>query len=112
MLKGWARVWFDGIREVRLEEGSCMYQEPGIHHRVLEYSDDYRVIEIISPADFETVSVAPQEQRRLRGARIPCYTGAGDMRPAIRDRGRFPFGCVIAASHRTGRGAFAHLMKH
>ena len=59
VLKGWARVDFEGIGEIRFEAGSCMYQEPGIHHRVLEYSDDYTVIEITSPADFETVSVAP-----------------------------------------------------
>lgn len=59
VLKGWARVHFEGVGEVRFEEGSCMYQEPGIHHRVLEYSDDYTVIEITIPADFETVSIAP-----------------------------------------------------
>lgn len=59
VLKGWARVHFDGVGEVRFEEGSCMYQEPGIHHRVIEYSNDYTVIEITIPADFETVSVAP-----------------------------------------------------
>ena len=59
VLKGWARVHFDGVGEVRFEEGSCMYQEPGIRHRVLEYSNDYTVIEITIPADFETVSVAP-----------------------------------------------------
>ena len=40
VLKGWARVWFEGVGEVRFEEGSCM-------------------IEITSPADFETVTVAP-----------------------------------------------------
>lgn len=59
VLRGWARVHFEGVGEVRFEEGSCMYQEPGIHHRVLEYSDDYTVIEITIPADFETVSIAP-----------------------------------------------------
>ena len=59
VLKGWARVWFEGVGEVRFEEGSCMYQQPEIHHRVIEYSDDYTVIEITSPADFETVTVAP-----------------------------------------------------
>jgi hypothetical protein len=59
VLKGWARVRFDGIGEVRFEAGSCMYQEPGIVHKVLEYSDDYTVIEIIVPADFETISVGP-----------------------------------------------------
>lgn len=59
VLKGWARVLFEGVGEIRFEEGSCMYQEPGIHHQVLEYSDDYTVLEITIPADFETVSVAP-----------------------------------------------------
>ena len=59
VLKGWARVHFEGVGEVRFEVGSCMYQEPGIHHRVVEYSDDYTVIEITVPADFETVSIAP-----------------------------------------------------
>jgi len=59
VLKGWARVYFEGHGEVRMEAGSCMYQEPGIHHRVVEYSEDYTVIEITVPADFETVSVAP-----------------------------------------------------
>ena len=59
VLKGWARVHFEGIGEVRFEEVSCMYQQPEIKHRVLEYSDDYTVIEITMPADFETVSVAP-----------------------------------------------------
>jgi len=56
VLKGWARMQFEGIGEVRMEEGSCMYQEPGIKHSVIEYSDDYTVIEITIPADFETTS--------------------------------------------------------
>ncbi len=59
VLKGWARVHFEGIGEIRFEPGSCMYQEPQIPHRVLEWSDDYTVIEITVPADFETVSLAP-----------------------------------------------------
>ena len=59
VLKGWARVHFEGVGEVRFEEGSCMYQEPGLQHRVLEYSDDYTVIEITIPADFETVTLEP-----------------------------------------------------
>jgi quercetin dioxygenase-like cupin family protein len=58
-LKGWARVHFEGVGEIRFEAGSCMYQEPGIVHKVLEYSEDYTVIEITVPADFETVTVAP-----------------------------------------------------
>jgi quercetin dioxygenase-like cupin family protein len=61
VLKGRARMHFEGIGEVVMEEGSCMYQEPGIKHAVLEYSDDYTVIEITVPAEFETISdEAPQ----------------------------------------------------
>jgi quercetin dioxygenase-like cupin family protein len=56
VLKGRARMHFEGIGEIVMETGSCMYQEPGIKHSVLEYSDDYTVIEITIPADFETIS--------------------------------------------------------
>lgn len=59
VLKGWARVWFEGTGEVRMEEGSCMYQQPEIEHRVLEWSDDYTVIELLVPGDPETVMTAP-----------------------------------------------------
>jgi hypothetical protein len=34
-----------------------MYQEPGIVHKVLEYSDDYTAIEIAMPADFPSATV-------------------------------------------------------
>lgn len=59
VLEGWARMHFEGVGEVRLEKGACMYQEPGIVHRLLEWSDDYTVIELLVPADPETVTVAP-----------------------------------------------------
>lgn len=59
VLRGWARMHFEGVGEVRLETGSCMYQQPGILHRLIEWSDDYTVIELLVPADPETVSVAP-----------------------------------------------------
>ncbi len=59
VLEGWARMHFEGVGEVRFEKGSCMYQEPGIAHRLIEWSDDYTVIELLVPADPETVTVAP-----------------------------------------------------
>ena len=59
VLEGWARMHFEGVGEVRFEKGSCMYQEPGITHRLIEWSDDYTVIELLVPADPETVTVAP-----------------------------------------------------
>jgi mannose-6-phosphate isomerase-like protein (cupin superfamily) len=59
VLKGWTRTQFEGVGERTLEAGDCMYQEPGIKHRVLDYSDDLEVLEITIPAEFETVTVAP-----------------------------------------------------
>jgi mannose-6-phosphate isomerase-like protein (cupin superfamily) len=54
MLKGWARMEFEDIGEIRLEAGDAWYQPPGVKHEVLEYSDDFTVIEITMPADFPT----------------------------------------------------------
>jgi quercetin dioxygenase-like cupin family protein len=59
VLKGWMRTRFEGVGERTLETGDCMYQEPGIKHRVLDYSDDLEVLEITIPAEFETATVAP-----------------------------------------------------
>ena len=59
VLSGWMRTQFEGVGERTLEAGDCMYQEPGIQHRVLAYSDDLEVLEITIPADFETATTAP-----------------------------------------------------
>jgi quercetin dioxygenase-like cupin family protein len=59
ILKGSMRTSFEGEGERTLEAGDCMYQRPGIAHRVLGYSDDLEVLEITIPADFETVTVTP-----------------------------------------------------
>jgi quercetin dioxygenase-like cupin family protein len=58
VLQGWARVWYEDIGEVRVVAGDCFHQKPGVRHRVLDYSDDYTVLEITIPADFETVTTA------------------------------------------------------
>ena len=55
--KGRSRVWFEGQGEVDFEEGDAWIQPPGIRHNVLAYSDDYEVLEITLPADYETVKV-------------------------------------------------------
>ena len=54
LLRGWARLDFEDIGEVRVEAGDAWYQPSGIKHEVLEYSDDFEVIEITMPADFPT----------------------------------------------------------
>lgn len=54
MLKGWARVYLEDIGEIRVESGDMWYQAPGVKHELLEYSDDWEVLEITMPADFAT----------------------------------------------------------
>ena len=54
MIRGWAQLSFEDIGEIRVEAGDAWYQPPGIKHEVLEYSDDWEVIEITMPADFAT----------------------------------------------------------
>ncbi len=54
LLKGWVRVDFEGVGELRMEAGDAWYQAPEVKHEVLEYSDDFEVIEITMPADFPT----------------------------------------------------------
>ena len=57
LLKGRSTVWFEGQGEVDFEAGDSWIQPPGIHHNVLYYSDDYEVLEITLPAEYETVAV-------------------------------------------------------
>ena len=59
VIQGWSRIWYEDIGEVRVETGDCFHQRPGVRHRVLDYSDDYTVLEVTLPADFDTTSVAP-----------------------------------------------------
>ena len=54
MIRGWARLYFEDVGEIRVEAGDAWYQPPGIKHEVLEYSDDWEVVEITMPADFDT----------------------------------------------------------
>ncbi len=55
VLKGWMKNEFAGHGVQMMEAGSCWLQPPGIKHTVLDYSDDLEVLEVILPADFETL---------------------------------------------------------
>jgi uncharacterized RmlC-like cupin family protein len=57
VLKGWMKSEFEGQGEHVMRAGSSWIQPPGIKHTVLDYSDDCEVLEIILPADFDTVEV-------------------------------------------------------
>ncbi len=54
VLRGWVVFEYEGQGEHLLRAGSCVLQPPGIRHRELRHSDDMELIEITSPATFDT----------------------------------------------------------
>ena len=56
VLKGWFKNEFDGQGVHVMKQGSCWLQPPGIRHTVLGWSDDCELLEIILPAEHETVA--------------------------------------------------------
>ena len=56
VLKGWMKGEYEG-EVVTMHEGSCWLQPPKIKHTVLDYSDDCELLEIILPAEFDTVEL-------------------------------------------------------
>jgi len=52
--RGWVVFEYEGAGEHVLRAGSCALQPPGIRHREVRHSDDLELIEIISPAEFDT----------------------------------------------------------
>jgi mannose-6-phosphate isomerase-like protein (cupin superfamily) len=56
VLKGWMKGEYEG-KEVIVRQGSCWIQPPRIKHTVLDYSDDCELLEIILPAEFDTVEL-------------------------------------------------------
>ncbi len=57
VLRGWVEFEYADLGRVRLEAGSSVYQPPGIRHRELAHSEDIEMLEITSPAVFETTLV-------------------------------------------------------
>jgi quercetin dioxygenase-like cupin family protein len=56
VLKGWVKFRYEGVGEVTLTAGSCVHQPPGIRHIEIEHSDDVEMLEIVMPAEFQTVN--------------------------------------------------------
>lgn len=59
ILKGWVIFEYEGQGEVTFRAGSAALQPPGIKHREISHSDDLELIEITSPAEFETELTDP-----------------------------------------------------
>jgi quercetin dioxygenase-like cupin family protein len=56
MLKGWARFMYED-KETLVSAGDCVHQAPGIRHFLFDYSPDMEYLEIVSPANFTSLSV-------------------------------------------------------
>ena len=57
VLKGWFSSQFEGHGTHTFRAGSCWIQPPKIKHTVRGYSDDCELLEIVLPANFETVTL-------------------------------------------------------
>jgi mannose-6-phosphate isomerase-like protein (cupin superfamily) len=57
-IKGSMKSEMDG-KILEITAGTCWIQPPRIKHTVLDYSDDLELLEIILPAEFDTVEVPP-----------------------------------------------------
>ena len=57
VLKGWVKTYMEGQGETLMEEGSSWTQPPGIKHLIMDYSDDVELLEVILPAEFETIEL-------------------------------------------------------
>lgn len=57
VLKGWIKTQFEGQGVHTMKAGSAWLQPPNIKHKVLDYSDDCEVLEIVLPANFRTVEL-------------------------------------------------------
>lgn len=54
VLKGWAKFEYEGQGVRTIRAGDCINQRPAIPHREIACSDDFEVLEIVSPANFRT----------------------------------------------------------
>jgi mannose-6-phosphate isomerase-like protein (cupin superfamily) len=58
VLKGWVKTYMEGQGETLMKQGSSWTQPPRIRHLILDYSDDVELLEVILPAEFNTVELA------------------------------------------------------
>lgn len=54
VINGWAEFEYEGEGIHRIEKGDFINQRPGIRHREIACSEDFEVLEIVSPANFKT----------------------------------------------------------
>jgi mannose-6-phosphate isomerase-like protein (cupin superfamily) len=58
VLSGWVKAELEGHGEILMREGSCWTQPPRIRHKINDYSDNCELLEVILPAEFDTVELS------------------------------------------------------
>jgi mannose-6-phosphate isomerase-like protein (cupin superfamily) len=66
VLKGWVEFEYEGVGKVTMRAGSCFYQPPRIRHREIRHSKDIEMLEVVAPAEFETLDAKPPATRKRR----------------------------------------------
>jgi uncharacterized protein YjlB len=54
LMNGWATFSYECQGQRTIRKGDAILQTPGIKHREIACSEDFEVLEIVSPADFAT----------------------------------------------------------
>ena len=57
VLEGNATFYFEGEGEISVSKGDCYYQPDGLVHDALYMSKDCEILEIATPAEFETIEI-------------------------------------------------------
>ena len=79
VLRGWVEFEYADIGHVRMEAGSSVYQPPGLPHREVAHSDDLEMLEVTSPATFETaLTDAPTHAPKLAAVTAEALSTAQD----------------------------------
>jgi len=61
VLNGWATFEYEGQGERTIRKGDAILQTPMIKHREIACSEDFEVLEIVAPANFQTKVVDAPE---------------------------------------------------
>ncbi len=69
VLKGWVELEYEGVGKVMMRAGTCFYQPPRIRHREIRHSKDVEMLEVVAPADFDTLDAEPPTARKRRARR-------------------------------------------